>query len=362
METSFIRQEHRLLHIIKNFLAYRSADKSDPKREAAMSALALRIALSFVPSPAVATTGIVALFGVYLAWHANQLAKESNQLYEQEITLAKEQVNLLKDQTAERLAVESLPMRDNYVHVWSAIRYKNKPPSVTQTATWYRFRVTNNSLIPISVVESFYNEAGRGRIRVDLPFFKSVTYENDKVALESPVELPIRLEPQESTELYALVPRRVTDPIGKYLMKLLRHEDGKLDTIVEHRLFTPNLLEDAEREARESFDNTKLGQLIHMQEIDFPFIRTERGLLYRKDDGSTGFHDANNDAPDGFIFRDGNDLHAQCNELMLGSTDVTYSDLVGEASTYEISFQSGSGAIYKTVLRTSDTPFGRLTQ
>ena len=355
IDSKLIRQDHRFFHVIRNYLRFKSAPDGDPKKNAAVEALAWRIALSLVPSLAVATTGALALIGVYLAWSANQLAKQSNDLHNQEIAL-------LKSQTSENLEVETLPVSDNYVHVWSATRYPDKPPVVSRVASFYRFRVTNTSLVPVSLIESFHAEGAHSRVRVELPFFSLIAYHSDHVSLGSPIELPVRLAPQESIEFFAMVPRRVTEPTGRFLMELMRDEKSKFDTKVEYRLFTPNLLQDTERRMQDEFAKTKLGQLIEIQEIDLPHLTTDRGLLYRNDDNTIGFRDKDNNAQDGFVYKDGNYLHVQCTDKMLESPMLTYSDLTPVDETYEIAFQTGSGAIYKTVLRSSETLFGRLTQ
>ena len=81
VQAEFIRQEHRLFHILKNAWEYRKADSSDPRREASRSAILWRIVLALMPTTVVGGIGIL---GIFLALQANFLLSIQNDKIEKQ--------------------------------------------------------------------------------------------------------------------------------------------------------------------------------------------------------------------------------------------------------------------------------------
>ncbi len=94
VDATFIRQEHRLYHIVRNAWEYSSLGESDPRRDASRSAFVFRLLMAFLPGAAIATTGIAAFVGLSLAWEANKLLNEQNVLIRQQ---AEEQLTIELD-------------------------------------------------------------------------------------------------------------------------------------------------------------------------------------------------------------------------------------------------------------------------
>jgi len=266
----------------------------------------------------------------------------------------------LRMQYAEELAVERLPVPHNNVHVFSLVRTKDTGPGVKQIATWYEMRLTNRSNKPISVVDGFYAEGNGSRFPLDGPFFSDVHYRDASVSLRKPLELPFHLEPGESIKFHVLLPRTVSPVTGRLLIPLMRSDDRTIDTRVEVMAFAPNLFDEMEKDMRKEYGKTELGKLVKMEAFDFDNFNFTRGLLYKQPDGTPVFRDAENNARDGFIFVDGTKLHTMLTDQMLKTDDVTSAMLTPDANRYIVSFQTGSGTLYRCKFSISDMPFDRM--
>lgn len=80
IESKFLQQEHRAVHVFLNFFKYKKEDRGDIRRQASTKALFWWF---FSPST-VATTGFsfIAIIGLYVAINANNLLKEQTFLVE----------------------------------------------------------------------------------------------------------------------------------------------------------------------------------------------------------------------------------------------------------------------------------------
>lgn len=80
IQAEFIRQEHRLFSVLKNAWDYSSVPDTDPRRDASRTALVFRVVKALLPGAAITGACVAAIFGVAMAWQANQLIKEQNEL------------------------------------------------------------------------------------------------------------------------------------------------------------------------------------------------------------------------------------------------------------------------------------------
>ena len=88
-EAKFWRQEHRLTHVVYNFIRRRSLSKDDPRREAAVWALVFRL---FAPSTIVlGGGGVVALLTLLEMSRQTSAIIEQNQHFQAQIELEREQ-------------------------------------------------------------------------------------------------------------------------------------------------------------------------------------------------------------------------------------------------------------------------------
>jgi uncharacterized protein YjbI with pentapeptide repeats len=98
LQRDLIRQEHRIIPIFTNLIKYWKKDKKDPKRKASLMAF-LWFWLSPSGGAAIGVT-IFTLFGIYIAWQANNLLGEQNKKISQQTILLKSQTNLLQEQNS----------------------------------------------------------------------------------------------------------------------------------------------------------------------------------------------------------------------------------------------------------------------
>jgi hypothetical protein len=81
VQAEFIRQEHRLFHILRNSWEFRKANDDDPRKEASKSAILWRIVLALMPTTVVGGIGIL---GIFLALQANFLLSIQNDKIERQ--------------------------------------------------------------------------------------------------------------------------------------------------------------------------------------------------------------------------------------------------------------------------------------
>ena len=111
----------------------------------------------------------------------------------------------LRFQYSESVLVEALPSKEPMIHVYAVSRGPQSPPQVTQLSFWCKIRLTNRSNKAISIVEASYREDNRLKITLDEPFYSEIRYSANTVKLESPFELPVRLNSGDAKDFYALL-------------------------------------------------------------------------------------------------------------------------------------------------------------
>ncbi len=98
-EAALLRQEHRLLSILKNYFILRSRFPiGDPRRDAVVEALLWRISVALVPTVAAGGAGLVGVVGIVIAIWANNLISEQNTTLVEQTKLAQAQIERLDKQ------------------------------------------------------------------------------------------------------------------------------------------------------------------------------------------------------------------------------------------------------------------------
>ena len=87
VQAELMRQEHRIIPLIKNAWAYSSALESDPRRDAVRSALVFRAVMALLPIGAAVGVGIIGLLGLFLSWRTTELEARANELSETQVNL-----------------------------------------------------------------------------------------------------------------------------------------------------------------------------------------------------------------------------------------------------------------------------------
>ncbi|TXT22152.1 MAG: pentapeptide repeat-containing protein [Planctomycetota bacterium] len=113
-EAALLRQEHRLLSILKNYFIVRPKLASgDPRRDAIVESLLWRISVALIPTVAAGSAGLVGVAGIVIAIWANNLISEQNATLFEQNKLAQSQIERLDKQNdlltkqTENLAVQN---------------------------------------------------------------------------------------------------------------------------------------------------------------------------------------------------------------------------------------------------------------
>ncbi|MDA0267484.1 MAG: hypothetical protein O3A14_11120 [Cyanobacteria bacterium] len=191
VQATFIQQEHRLWQILQNFIRYSSASADDPRRNASRSALLIRLLMSLI-QPAV-TTGVsfIAVLGLLLAWHANQLIEKQN-------ALISEQNTLIQSQLEEQVSLEVNPNLSNgIVQVTD-----NTIPSFGQIVQFpWKITISNNGSQQLFIVEY---RVMQGDSLTSSAFYSGIDgglFDEDGQS----VKLPIKLDAGETRIFHILV-------------------------------------------------------------------------------------------------------------------------------------------------------------
>ncbi len=263
-----------------------------------------------------------------------------------------------QEQYGEDLAIESLDFGQDYVHVFSLARSKETGPLVNQIAMWYKLRIINNSNNPITVVDARYQEDNNTIVDIPEPFFSDVEYKGYDVKLRNSLSLPMRIEPGDVKEIFALLPTSVSESMGKLLLKILRINDIDYNTLVEKFLFIDNFFDTYQKEVLSDIKKRELSKYFNILDLNIDNLEFTRGLL-QKTDNKVIFLDYQSDADDGFIFKEALSLHNEVIDSMLVSKNLTFQMLEPNFDEYKILLQTSSGKGYKLILKRPNLFFER---
>ena len=205
--------------------------------------------------------------------------------------------SILEDR--EIVRIDELPSGIDYVHVAELVREPGPDVFVTHAATWRRLRFTNSSAKAVSLVSLEPARVDTSGVSVYPIFFRTAIVQDDAIKLGGPQALPLRLDPNSATDLFALTVSPVPRALGRALLTVMRSAPTGLRTETERALFGDLNWDDLQASSKTAAEADLRHFGIHLEQLEINAIHIRRNLL-AADGSSFRFLDAQNGAEDGF--------------------------------------------------------------
>jgi hypothetical protein len=269
-------------------------------------------------------------------------------------------------QFAEKLRVDYLPTEsENYLFPYASERERGAAAYLRSIGGWYLFRIANISSHPVSIIEIKARERGGGEQNwsdLPTPLVEDLRISADAMKAKSFLDLPLRMDVDDSKKLYAFIPLSVSKELGKHLFALLRQPNHPITNPTERALLDPDYFDGFEKRVTEELRSAKIGQYVHIDQITMPRIGIDRPPFMRDAEGNWVLRDANNNYNDGFQYRDALSTYNAVNDIILDSKNEKIDIQHSPSESVELAFYLAGGSIINITLNRDAMALNRLKQ
>jgi hypothetical protein len=265
-------------------------------------------------------------------------------------------------QFGESLRIAFVPSSEAHIFPFTMQRDKASKAYLRDVAAWYKFRFSNNSARPISIVTIKYRENNPDTVWSDIPapLVADLRTSESELKATKIIDPPFRVDIGATEELFAFVPLTVSRQLGEYLFELLRDPNHQPTSKIERALLDPDYFKNFEQRVTEGLRTGSLGKFVEFEQADISRVMFERPPFIRDSSGDWIFRDANNDSNDGFRFRDRLSTLNQVNDAILSSKADTLRIEDSPSRGLELVFYLGSGSVEYLRLSRSENALDRL--